>query len=365
MIHWWNIDLGETAVDAVTHAIRNRKISQGTVSQAFEEAMAAQLGVPHVVVTTSGTNALMLAFLACGVGPGDEVILPDRTYIATAHAAMLLGAKVRLVDVRADRPLMDPANLKQVLTPKTKVVVPVHLNGRAVDMDAVNAFAAEHGLMVVEDAAQALMSRDGAGRFLGTQSRFGCFSLGMAKLLTTGQGGLVVVHERADYERLQKMKNQGVYNPSVDKAYEMLAGNFKFTDIQAAIGLSQMERLEKRMVNQRRIYETYRDGLAGVACLEQVAVNVDQGELPLRAEFLCRDREGFLARLLEHEIQAIPQIPSLHLSPHLHAVGDFPNSMVYSDHLLTLPCGPDQPIERVEKVVAKLQTICTDLPSWS
>ena len=124
MIHWWNIDLGETAVDAVTQAIRNRKISQGTVSQEFEEAMAARLGVPHVVATTSGTNALMLAFLACGVGPGDEVILPDRTYIATAHAAMLLGAKVRLVDVRGDRPLMDPANLKRVLTPRTKVVSP-------------------------------------------------------------------------------------------------------------------------------------------------------------------------------------------------------------------------------------------------
>lgn len=365
MIHWWNIELGEAAVSAVTEAIRNRKISQGTVSQAFEAAMAERLGVPHVVCTTSGTTALMLAFIGCGVGPGDEVILPDRTYIATAHAAMLLGAKVRLVDVRHDRPLMDPANLKRVLTQKTKVVVPVHLNGRAVDMDAVNAFAREHGLMVVEDAAQALMSRDHQGRFLGTQSRFGCFSLGMAKLLTTGQGGLVVCHDHADYQRLQKMKNQGVFNPSVDKHYEMLAGNFKFTDIQAAVGMSQLTRLETRMVHQRRIYETYRDGLADVACLEPVTVDVAEGELPLRAEFMCRDREGFLARLREHDIQAIPQIPSLHLSPHLHAEGSFPNSMVYSDHLLTLPCGPDQPLEKVEQVVAALQTICEDLPPWT
>ncbi len=364
MIHWWNIDVGDSAADAVAQAIRQRKISQGTLSQEFEEALAKQLGVPYVVCTTSGTTALMLAFIAAGIGPGDELILPDRTYIATAHAAMLLGASVRLLDVRPDRPLLDPDILEQALTPQTKAVVPVHLNGRAVAMDAVNAFAQKHGLLVVEDAAQALMSRDSKGRFLGTLSRFGCFSLGMAKLLTTGQGGLVVCHDKADYERLQKIKNQGVYNPSVDKHYALLAGNFKFTDIQAALGLAQLDRLSARTAHQRAIYQTYRDGLTGVGCLKLVAVDIDAGELPLRAEYLCRDREGFLARLLEHDIQAISQIPSLHLSPHLHANGQFPNSIVYSDHLLTLPCGPEQPLERVQQVVAKLQTICKDLPAW-
>lgn len=364
MIHWWNIDVGDTAADAVAQAIRQRKISQGALSQEFEEALAKQLGVPYVVCTTSGTTALMLAFIAAGIGPGDELILPDRTYIATAHAAMLLGATVRLLDVRPDRPLLDPSILEAALTPQTKAVVPVHLNGRAVAMDAVNDFAQKHGLLVVEDAAQALMSRDGQGRFLGTQSRFGCFSLGMAKLLTTGQGGLVVCHDNADYERLQKIKNQGVYNPSVDKHYELLAGNFKFTDIQAALGLAQLDRLSARMAHQRAIYQTYRDGLTGVGCLQLVAVDIDAGELPLRAEYLCRDREGFLARLLENDIQAISQIPSLHLSPHLHAEGTFPNSMVYSDHLLTLPCGPEQPLQRVEQVVSKLQTLCKDLPAW-
>lgn len=152
-----------------------------------------------------------MTHMAIGLTPGDEIIVPDRTFIATINAAMMLGARIRLVDVRSDRPLLDPADIEAQLSERTKTIVPVHLNGRAADMEAIQAIADKHGLAVIEDAAQALMSKR-RDRHLGTFARFGCFSLGMAKFLTTGQGGFVTCHTREDYHLLQKLKNQGVFD---------------------------------------------------------------------------------------------------------------------------------------------------------
>ncbi len=187
-INWWNIQLDESDAQAAADAIRNRCVSQSARTAQLEAELAARLQAPHVVCTTSGTSALIMACLASGVGPGCEVVVPNRTALATAHAAMLLGATVRTVDVCPDAQIIDEDQIESVLTDKTRVLVPVHMNGKSCRMDKIMAIARRHHLQVVEDACQALFSRHG-DRSLGTQARFGCFSLGLAKMIAVGQGG--------------------------------------------------------------------------------------------------------------------------------------------------------------------------------
>jgi dTDP-4-amino-4,6-dideoxygalactose transaminase len=208
-IPWWKNSVGEAEAHQAAAAIVHAHVTMGPLVGQLEEKIAEALGGPYAVATPSGTAALVLALMAVGVRPGDEVIVPNRTFIATAHAALLLGARVVLADVREDLPLMDTAALPGKITSRTKVVMPVHLNGRSVDMEAVNRLAAQHGLYVVEDACQALLSRN-AGGFLGTQSHVGCFSLGITKLVASGFGGVAVTRDRTLWERMRLLRNQGL-----------------------------------------------------------------------------------------------------------------------------------------------------------
>ncbi|MBF0137612.1 MAG: DegT/DnrJ/EryC1/StrS family aminotransferase [Magnetococcus sp. DMHC-1] len=356
-IRGWQIDVGAAEIARIAEAIQARQISQGPLTEEFEAALAHRLGVPHVVCTTSGTSALMLSYLALGVGPGSEVVIPDRTYVATANAALLLGARVVLVDVEPSRPVMDPERLAEAITPRTRVIVPVHLNGHAAQMDAILPLAAGRGIPVVEDACQAFLSQR-HGRCLGTLGRFGCFSLGLAKLLTTGQGGFVVCHSESDRNHLRRLRNQGLSGGSLDEPIHMLGSNCKLTDIQAAVGLAQMARLDGRVARQRAIQESYVAGLQNLPDLQTVPVDLAAGEIPLRAEYLVDERASFVQEMRENGIEVNPHPVSLHLFPHLGvARRDFPNSLRYSGRVVTLPSGPDQPLENVQQTIAVIRKI--------
>ena len=171
--------------------------------------MAGTLGVRYCVATTSGSMALLMALMVLGIGRDDEVIVPNRTWIASAHAVAMLGAKVVLADVLPGVPTLDLAQARRKITGRTKAIMPVHLNGRAVDMEAVALLASEYGLRVVEDTSQALFSRNAAG-YLGTQSDAGCFTLSVAKLVSTGQGGFIVTNNNSSYEKLKLIRSHGV-----------------------------------------------------------------------------------------------------------------------------------------------------------
>jgi len=231
-------------------------------------------------------------------------------------------------------------------------------------MDNICEIAKKNNLIIIEDAAQAFLSQNTHGRYLGTMGRFGCFSLGMAKMITTGQGGFLLCHTKQDYDLVQRTKNQGVVNVGKAFNYDVLAGNFKFTDIQAAIGLAQLDRIENRKPHQVEIYRLYREGLKDVKCLKVVEVKIEQGEIPLRAEWLATSREKFIELMREKGVDVCCQIPSLHDSPHLEAKGSFPHSKIYADHLLVLPSGPDQPFENIKKTIETIKEVDAHLPAW-
>ncbi len=352
-ITWWRTSFGEQEIQSLVESIGKEHISQGPVTEQFEAQMAKTLDVPYAVATTSGSVALLIALMALGIGCDDEVIIPNRTFIAPAHAALLIGAKVVLVDVLPDIPVMDVSQIRQKITSRTKVIMPVHLNGRAVEMAEVKRIAKEYGLHVIEDACQALFSKNSVG-YLGTQSEVGCFSLGMTKLISTGQGGIIVTRSRETYEKLKLIRNHGVVD-TFATSYRQLGFNFKFTDMMASIGLAQLSRVSDRIAHVNAIYSKYANAITELPFLKLIPVKVSIGEVPLWVEVLCSARKELMDFLSSQGIQTRPFLPDLHLSPHLNSIGVFPNSKLFSEQGIFLPCGPEQSLENVDRVISILR----------
>jgi len=351
-ISWWKTSFGGDEVQKLAESVSNEHISQGPVTEEFEARFADALGVPYALATTSGSVALLMALIALGVGRDDEVIVPDRTYIATAHPVLLLGAKVVLVDVRRDVPAMDVTQIRRKITTRTKAIMPVHLNGRAVDMPEISRIAVEYGLPVIEDTCQAMFSKNKAG-FLGTQSDAGCFSLSVTKLISTGQGGVVVTRSQETYEKLKLLRNHGVVD-NFTETWDQLGFNFKYTDLLASFGLVQLERVPHRIERLRSIYSRYMEGIGDSGIVDLIPVDISGGELPLYIEALADDREELMAFFESKGIQTRRFPPSLHTAAYLDNAGEFPWSDSFADAGIYLPCGPEQPLENIDCVVESL-----------
>jgi len=358
-IAWWRTDLGDDDAEAVARAIRERHVHFGPVCGEFECKLARATGAPYVVSTTSGSVALVLSLLSAGVGPGDEVLVPAATFIAPAHAALLIGATVRLVDVERGRPLLDPAALASAITKRTRAVIAVHLNGRAADIAAIRAAAGSVGAVVIEDCAQAFASRGPHGA-LGTLGDVAAFSTGITKLVTTGEGGFVATKDEARWRKLVNLRNHGAPQLALNRFTEP-GCNFRMTDMQAALGISQLAKLARKIADLKRVHAFYREGLAGVRYLKLLEVRETDGELPLWTEVVTSERARVIARLAEHGIEAKPFHPSLAESPHLGITGDYPNAAWFAAHGLTLPSGPDQPEAALRKTVEVLNELAREI----
>ncbi|MEK7233800.1 MAG: DegT/DnrJ/EryC1/StrS family aminotransferase [Elusimicrobiota bacterium] len=356
-IPFWRTQLGQAEIDKTSESLSHGHFSQGQVTEELERKLAASLDMPYAVLTTSGSSALFMAVSALGIGTGDEVILPNRTFVATAHAVMLAGAKVRLVDVHADRPIINEALIEKAITSRTKAILPVHLNGRGANMAAINALAKKHGLKVIEDAAQAFASRNEGG-FLGAQSDIGCFSLGVTKIITTGQGGFLVTRDKALYESLTRFRNHGVSN-TFAASYQTFGFNLKFNDVLASIGLVQLAKIPEKKRAHARIYDYFKKELKDLAYMRLLPVDEERGNIPLWVEVLTAERDKVIKCLEDENIQARPFLPDLDRSRHLENENhdDFPNSRKFAAHGLFLPSGPDLPREAWERTMEVLRAI--------
>lgn len=352
-ISWWRTTFGEEESRRVAESISHEHISQGVVTAEFERNLAEVLGVPYVVATTSGSTALLMALMAAGIGPGDEVIVPNRTWIATAHAPFLLGAKVVLADVEHDRPIIDVSEIEPKITPKTKAILPTHLNGRSADMETINQIARQYGIHVIEDAAQAFCSRNPQG-LLGTQSEAGCFSLSVAKIIATGQGGFIATRSEQVSGKLRSIRTHGVVNV-INAAWTQPGFNFRFTDVLASIGLVQLTQIGERIKRAKAIYERYQGAMPDLPFLRFLPVDVAGGEIPIYVEVLCSERDRLVQFLAAHHIETRPFYPDLDVADYLGCKGDFPNSRQFAREGLFLPCGPGQPLENVDVVIDTLR----------
>jgi perosamine synthetase len=262
------------------------------------------------VTTTSGTTAIFAALVAAGVTSGDEVLVPDVTFIATANAVSLAGATPVLVDVERDTLSICPAAAARAITPKTRAIIPVHISGRAADMSAILELARAHKLRVIEDAAEALGSRWTDGRALGSIGDAGCFSFSPNKIITTGQGGAVATND------------DGLAGKR-DDLHSSVGYNFKFTNIQAAVGLGQLELIHAR---HKRMLEIYRNYVTQLRDVEQLQIiGFVANELPLWIDVLCTQRDELDAHLKAHGISGRKFWHPLHTQvPYRRPDAEFP-----------------------------------------
>ena len=355
-ISWWRVEFSEADIEKVSESIRNENISMGSVTVEFEQRMAEALGCPYVVATTSGSVAILMALMALGIKAGDEVIVPNRTWIATAHAPFLLGATPVLVDVLPDRPVMDTSKIEEKINSKTRAIIPVSLCGCAVNMEEVWQIAKHHGLFVVEDAAQGLFSKY-RGEYMGTQSDAGCFSMAISKLVSTGQGGFVVTRKKELYEEMRLIRTHGVKNVTAASPFLRMGYNFRYTDLHASLGLVQLGKVSERISNLEKIYRTYREGLQGMDWIKLIPVDIDKGEIPLYVEILIEERNQLVRYLESQNIETRAIYPDLDTAGHLECKGNYPNARVFGKKGLVLPCGPDQPIKNVHRVIELIRQL--------
>jgi len=338
-IPWWEPRIAGRERELIGQVLDDNYLNDGEWTGRFERAIAERTGARHAIACTSGTMALFLAVAAVGAGAGDEVIVPDLTFIASANAVLLAGAKPVLVDVDPRSLTVDPAAVERAITPRTRAIMPVHVSGRSADMVALQAIAKRHGVALVEDAAEALLSFR-RGRHLGTFGALGCLSFSPNKSITTGQGGMVLTDDPALAQRVRELKDQGrpVRGTGGDDPHPTIGFNFKFTNLQAAVGLAQLDELDARVERQRRIYEIYRERLAGVAGIRLPGFEIEDGERPLWTDAVVERRDALDRHLSSRGMHCRRFWHPLHHQPPYRDADDrFPNTVAVAPKALWLP----------------------------
>lgn len=236
--------------------------------QRFERDFARYLGVRHAIATSSCTGALHLGMAGLGIGPGDEVILADTNWIASCAPIVHLGAKPVFVDIDPKTWCLDPTEVRNAITPRTKAILAVHLYGNLCNLDTLLALGEKHGVAVIEDAAEAVGS-SWRGRRAGSIGRFGSFSFHGTKTITTGEGGMFVTNDDTLYERVLTLSNHGRARGQTRQFWpDMLGYKFKMSNLQAAVGCAQLARIDELTARKRQILANYRQLLAGVTGVE-------------------------------------------------------------------------------------------------
>jgi len=335
----------EDDVHQVAECVRSTWVIEAHRTAAFEQAVAEYVGARYAVAVPSCTVALALSLMALGIGPGDKVVVPDLTFVATANAVNLVGAIPVLVDVCLDTLGIDLAALDRIITPQTRAVIPVWFNGRDPGIEAIVNTAHANGLVVIEDAACALGSRF-REQHAGTFGELGCFSFNTTKIITTGTGGMIVTDDPALHKRVKRLKNHG----RLDRHdhHPVIGFNFGFSDLLAALGLSQMYKLSARVAWKHDLCQWYHARLAGVPGIDLLPVS-SQSCL-WYPDLFVDDPLALKAFLETRGIQTRLYFPPVHTQPCYHTRGDFSNAEMASARGIWLPAAPYLTEVDVERV---------------
>ncbi len=353
-INTWNITLGEEEAKAAYDSIMSRNLSEGVKVKELEEKLAVFLGRKYAICVPNGSSAVLLAMMGIGIEPGDEVIIPDFTFIATGHAPKLLGAKVVLADTEQDRPLLDIDASLKLITPKTKAIVPVHLNGRRADTKRLKEELKGTGIHVIDDSCQATGSGS-VGNYAGCDSEISCHSFAVTKIMTTAQGGFVTTDNEDLYKRMKRLKMQGMDNIFESDRYLLAGFNLKYTDILASIGLVQLGKIEKKIETSRNNYKMYVDALSNRDDIRMIPTKPD--ETIYTPDILCDDSDRIRDYLEGKDVQVRPAGACLHKADYFESRMEYPNATRFQEQLLYMPGGPNQARENMEEVIGYLEEL--------
>ncbi len=349
-------------VEYVTDAVTSGWVSSlGAYVTRFEQDFASFCGVKHAISVSNGTVALHLALHAMGIGHGDEVIMPDLSFIATCNATMLTGAKPVFCDIDENTLCLDPTKLEALISPKTRAIIPVHLYGHPADMTAINSIAKRHGLWVLEDAAEAHGSAIGGAR-VGSLGDAGTFSFYANKNLSTGEGGMVTTNNDDLAHEMRTLRDHAM---SSDKRYwhEKLGFNYRMTNLQAALGCAQLERADELLSSRRMLFDLYQEGLGN---LQGVRLNRTANWAHNTYWVICVEidgmteekREALMADLKVRGVDTRPYFYPMSRMPYLEAA-DTPVAHAVAQKGLNLPTYVDLTQDDVAEICKRFTDALT------
>ncbi len=355
-------EIGEREEELVLGVLRSGRLSLGPMGERFERDFAAWLGVDDAVAVSSGTTALHLGVRALGWGPGDEVLTSPFSFVASANCLLYEGVRPVFCDVEPDTLNLDPLAADAAVGERTAGVLPVHIFGYPAAMPELEAIAAAHGLTILEDACEALGAVDSEGHRVGTRGNLATFAFYANKQLTTGEGGMIVPTDAAAAGRLRSERNQGRAPDMGWLDHAGLGFNYRLSDLAAALGVAQLEKLDAMLEARARVAALYEEALAGIEGLttpiaargqERRSWFVYVVQLPGGA-----DRDAAIARLGECGIAAKAYLPCIHLFPHLRELGyregQFPVAEGVAARSLALPFFASMTESQVARVCEEL-----------
>ncbi len=343
----------------IDEIIESGYLVQGKYVEQFEGMVADYLGVKHAVAVSSGTAALHLAALSIGISPEDEVIVPAYTFPATANVIELIGAKAVLVDVDADTYNICPKKIEEKITEKTKAIMPVHLFGNPVDMDEIMGIANKYGLKVIEDSAGAF-GTEYKGRKCGAIGDVGCFSFHPRKLITTGEGGMVVTNNDEIAEKVMVLRNHGISYRQSGIDFVVAGFNYRMNEIEAAMGIVQLEKINEIIKERERVYSEYIKLLKDIPFV--VPQLVREGNKAVLQAFVIKlenmSNKEVISKLIESGVEANIGTYALNeLSYYKAQEGECPVSSKLYKSCVALPFYNEMSREEIEKVVVELKNI--------
>jgi perosamine synthetase len=373
--HQW---IDDDDIEAVTAVLKTDWITQGPLVHEFEQIVSRYCHARYAVAFSSGTAALHGAAFAAGISPGSEIITTPITFVADGNCALYQGGNVRLADIQPTTYNIDPQKIKKAITRKTKALIPVDFAGQPCDIDEINEIAQEHGITVLEDAAHAL-GAEYKGKKIGALVDMTILSFHPVKAITTGEGGMVLTDDEEYLDRLQTFRTHGITKDAKKLQknegpwyYEMqeLGYNYRLTDIQCALGISQCKKLDRFIQRRREIVQRYNGAFKD---LPEIVTPYEKKDvksayhiyvIQLKLEKLRTDRKTIFDALRAENIGAQVHYIPVHYHPYYqqnvkYKKGDFPIAEQYYERAITLPLFPrmaDQDIEDVIQAVHKIIT---------
>ena len=350
-------------IDYVLAAVKSGWVSSlGEFITKFEEEFSKFVGTKYALATSNGTTALHLALVSLGIKEKDEVIVPDLTFVATANAVTYTGATSVFADIDPETWCIDPGDLKKKITSRTKALIPVHLYGHPADMDPINILAKEYGVYVIEDAAEA-HGAEYKGKKVGSIGHCGIFSFYGNKIITTGEGGMITTNNDEVYERARLLRDHAM---SKEKRYwhTEIGYNYRITNLQAALGLAQLERIDELITKKRQIFEWYKESLASLdgICLnpeKKWAKNVFWMVCLILNKNFGVSRDELMTKLKEMGIDTRPFFYPLSEMPMYKDNRNHMNVTAknLSERGLNLPSGVNLKREEIKHICSTLKTI--------
>jgi perosamine synthetase len=358
-IPWAKPSLWGNEQKYISEALESTWISSGPFVERFERVFKEYSDVQYVLATSNGTTALHLAYLALGLGSGDEIIVPGFAFMAAANMVLNVGAKPIFADVDPDTWCVTADSIERCITPQTKAIVPIHTYGDVCDMDSILDLAKKHNLPVIEDTAEAFTSRY-KGNLAGTMADMGTYSFQATKTITTGEGGMVTTENEELYNKMILHRSHGMLRKTF-YWHEVPGQNFRLTNLQAAMGVAQMEKLETIITERKRVCVSYIEQLSGIEGFHLQYFPPEVDGLPwtialkLDPKAFPQGRDNVMQQMRELQIETRPGFYAASLMKHIYPnAALLPISEEVSRQVVSLPTFPSLHDDQIEYISTRL-----------